>query len=119
MAADSECPIKFPCYFLYGEEGGLVTNFVDGRRCLCLFTSTETVKRFNTTTRDHKHGRRGRYLQAEVDEVEDRVGLIGRQAAAVDRLEDDGIRFISIDPVPGQPTAHTPIRDFIAELQKA
>lgn len=117
MAADSDNPIKFPCYFLYGKEGGLITNMVNGRRCLCLFTSTEAVRRFTVEAHD-LHGKKRGYRRAEVDEVENRAGLIGRLEAAVDRLEDDGIRFISFDPVPGQPTVCGTIREFITELQK-
>jgi hypothetical protein len=117
MAADAEGSIKFPCYFLYGAEGGLITNFVDGRQCLCLFTSTEAVRRFTVEAHD-LHGNKRGYRRAEVDEVEDCGGLIGRLSAAVNSLEGDGIRFISIDPVPGQPTVCGTIRDFIAELEK-
>jgi len=56
MAADSGNVMKFPCYFLYGEAGGLVTNVVDGRHCLCLFTSPEAVQRFKKATNLYMHG---------------------------------------------------------------
>ena len=69
MAADSENPIKFPCYFLHGEDGGLITNMVDGRQCLCLFTSTDAVRRFTVEAHDIHDNKRG-YRQAPVDEVE-------------------------------------------------
>lgn len=117
MAADSENTVKFPCYFLYGEEGGLVTNPVDGRQCLCLFTSSEAVKRFTEATHDYMHGTERDRWQAPVDEVEDCAGLIDRLTNAESRLAADGIKFISIDAVPGQPTLHAAIRDFIEELQ--
>lgn len=117
MAADSENLIKFPCYFLYGEEGGLITNMVDGRRCLCLFTSSEAVRRFTEATHDFMHGTHRDYWQAPVDEVEDRAGLLDRLKNAEDRLAADGIKFVSFDPVPGQPTVHGAIRELIEELQ--
>jgi hypothetical protein len=118
MAADSDSPIKFPCYVLFGDEGGLITNTVDGHRCLCSFSSTGKVQRFDSASRDQKSGRKGLYRQAKVDEVDNCAGLIGRLTAGVDRLEEDGIWFISLGPFPGQPTARISIRDFIAELQK-
>jgi hypothetical protein len=116
MAADSENTMKFPCYFLYGEEGGLITNMVDGRHCLCLFTSSEAVKRFTEATHDYMHGTERDRWQVAVDEVEDRAGLIDRLTNTEGRLAADGIKFISIDPVPGQPTLCGAIREFITDL---
>jgi hypothetical protein len=90
---------------------------VDGRRCLCLFTSSEAVKRFTEATHDYMHGTERDRWQAPVDEVEDRAGLIDRLTNAEDRLAADGIKFVSIDPVPGEPTLCGLIGELIAELQ--
>ena len=109
--------IKFPCYFLHGSEGGLVTNPVDGRMCLCLFTSPAAVQRFKQATNLYMHGPEHVDLEVQVDEIEDRDGLIDRLTNAEFELAADGIKFISIDAVPGQPTLHAAIQDFIADLQ--
>jgi hypothetical protein len=90
---------------------------VDGRHCLCLFTSTEAVRRFTVEAHDIHDNKRG-YRKAPVDKVGDCAGLIDRLTSAEDRLAADGIKFVSIDPVPAQPTMCAPIRDFIAHLQK-
>jgi hypothetical protein len=52
----------------------------------------------------------------EVDEVESREGLIDRLKSAESRLTADGIKHISINPVPGQPTMYGLISEFIESV---
>ena len=111
--ADAGFQLSYPCYFLYGNEGGLITNPVNGQQCLCLFTNTEALQRFKQATNLYMHGPEHVDLEVATDEVEDRDGLLNRLTNAEADLAADGIRHISIDPVPGQPTSYAAIREFI------
>jgi hypothetical protein len=111
--ADAGFQLTFPCYFLYGNEGGLVTNPVSGQQCLCLFTSTEAVQRFKQWTNLFMHGPEHVDLEVATHEVEGREGLLERLTNADADLAASGIRHTSIDPVPGQPTPYGTIREFI------
>ena len=111
--------ITYPCYFLYGDEGGLQCNVVDGNTCLCLFTSVATLQRYRQSMQLQKHGLEHVDLQVAVDEVPDYDGLIDRLKSGVDDLEKSGIYHISIDANPGQPVGYTTIREFIEQLPRS
>src|SRR5437868_7046748 len=99
--AEAEFQLTYPCYFLYGSEGGFVANPVNGQQCLCLFTSPEAVQRFKQVTNVYMHGPEHVDLEVATDEVENREGLLERLTNAEADLAANGIRHISIDAVPG------------------
>jgi hypothetical protein len=114
--ADDKLNLPYPCYFLYGEGGGLVTNMINGNQCLCLFTSIKAVRKFRHETDDYMHGNDRGAPKIPVDEVKNRAGLLDRLENAEARLAADGILHISLDPVPGRPTSYGLIRDFIQSI---
>ena len=108
----------FPCYFLLGEGDSIITNMVNGRQCLCFFTSYEAVGLYTAAVHNFTNGTKRERWEVPVDEVKDVAGLIERLENAEGRLAADGIKFISLDPVPGQPTKCASIRDFIQMLRE-
>ena len=116
MSHDIDFVMTYPCYFLFGESGGLQCNTVDGKECLCLFTSKETVQRFHQILQHQLHGPHLEFLMASVDECPDYDGLMDRLKSGEAELAASGIGHIVIDPVPGRPVCYAPIRDFIEQL---
>jgi hypothetical protein len=116
---EDEFKLTYPCYFLYGTDGeSLICNPIANHQCLCLFTSPETVQRFQQAKNLYMHGPEHVDLQVPVYVIEDYEMLIGGLKHSEADLAKSGIRHISIDPVPGQPTMYVEIREFISELLK-
>ena len=118
MPDDAEFVMTYPCYFLFGDDGGLTINTVDGNDCLCLFTSTETVQAFQRAKNLSMHGPEHVDLEVGVATNSDYDGLIGWLKSAESELAVSGIRHIVIDPVPGRPVLYTFIREFIETLPR-
>src|SRR4051812_16351457 len=100
MADDIEFHMTYPCYFLYADQGGLVCSIVDGRDCLCLFTSTPMVQRFQHAKQLLLHGPNQVDLEVVVDKCDDYDALIARLKSGETDLATAGVRHIVIDPVP-------------------
>ena len=110
--------MTYPCYFLLGDGGGLQCNVVDGKDCLCLFTSLEKLTHFRTTMLEQKRPPTTGGLQVGIDTCHNYDELISRLKSGVSELEAAGINYLAIDPVQGQRVLYCAIRDFIEDLPR-
>ena len=112
--------MTYPCYFASTPGGGIQLNDVDGKQCLCIFTSKTRSNRF--TERSYKHDstvRQHASSEAEVDTVSDSNSLIGStHIRSKARLAQDGIRHIVIDPHQASVDLRDACIDFIEGLRR-
>ena len=119
MSDDAEFVMTYPCYFLYGDSGGLVCNTVDGNDCLCLFTSPVILQKFQQFRQRQLHGASHVDRQAPVATCNNYDELIGLLKSGEGELAKIKVFHIAIDPQQGQPILFAPIRDFIEQLPRA
>jgi len=119
MPDDVEFVMNYPCYFLYGNGGGLVCNSIDGHDCLCLFTSPVILQRFQQFKQRQQDGSNQFDLQAPVATCNNYDELIGLLKSGEAELAKIKVFHIAIDPQLGQPLMYTTIRDFIEQLPRS
>jgi hypothetical protein len=118
MSDDAEFVMTYPCYFLYGNSGGLVCNNVDGHDCLCLFTSPVILQKFQQFLLAQHPGSNHGDSQAPVTTCNNYDELTNLLKSGEAELEKIKVFHIAIDPQKGQPTMYAPIRDFIEQLPR-
>jgi len=118
MSDDAEFQMTYPCYFLYGNSGGLVCNDVDGHDCLCLFTSPVVLQRFRQLLQRQLFGENHVDVQVPVATCNNYDELIGLLKSGEAELAKIKVFHIAIDPEQGQPLMYATIRDFIEQLPR-
>ena len=110
--------MTYPCYFLFGDGGGLQCSVVEGKDCLCLFTTLDKLLLFHTTMLQQQRQVTNGELQVEIDTCNNYDEIISRLRSGVSELESAGIYHLAIDPIPEQRVLYCAIRDFIEDLPR-
>jgi hypothetical protein len=118
MPSDAEFVLTYPCYFLYGDSGGLVINNVDNHDCPCLFTSPVILQKFQRFKQQQLHGANYVEQQVPVCTCTKYDALIGLLKNGESELAKIKVFHIAIDPQQGRQTLYTTIRDFIEQLPR-
>jgi hypothetical protein len=104
---DKDFVVSYPCYFPLSTSDAPELIKVDGNLCICFFTDGDTMQTFQT----HHHGW-DKLRNVQVIACQDHETLVSTLNALRQQLDEQGVRYVALDPTPGKQIIYADLDGF-------